>query len=281
MRLFVTVVKAGVANGDVTARGEQPLLASRSRSFPARAGGGVNSARSRRPSGPPEPLCGRRYIYAQVQPVRRVRPDTTIVDRTWQIREGNPARSAIAIKAYSHARSVTAAPFVEPGQRFRRTDVRNPALTRGTRVLRTGIVPTTRVADSKAATLTHVRGRERAPVRSRWARRSGGVRSVGFLDTSSRTVRAGESGRIRWELDRGTTTWSWAIPSPYSGNKDIAVNRSSTSTSATAEPPSGSRPRRELATRDPASVGRGFARVLRIHLAAHRSRGDRRGRLAL
>ncbi|MGH7543727.1 MAG: outer membrane protein assembly factor BamA, partial [Gemmatimonadota bacterium] len=93
------------------------------------------------------------YIYASIQPVRRVRPDTTVVDVTWQIQEGDPAHIRHVVirgNTVTHESVIRRQLFVTPGERFRRTDVRNSLLSlEGLGFFEPGIIPTTRVVDEE------------------------------------------------------------------------------------------------------------------------------------
>jgi outer membrane protein insertion porin family len=147
------------------------------------------------------------YIYAQVQPIRRVRPDTTIVDLTWQIREGNPAEiQHIAIRGntVTHESVIRRHLFVEPGQRFRRTDVRNSLLSlEGLGFFEPGIVPTTRVADEVSGDidLTFEVEERRTGSLTLGAAVGGGTGLSGFLGYEQPNLFGqAKSGRIRWEF---------------------------------------------------------------------------------
>jgi outer membrane protein insertion porin family len=147
------------------------------------------------------------YIYAQVQPIRRVRPDTTIVDLTWQIREGNPAEIRhIGIKGntVTHESVIRRHLFVEPGQRFRRTDVRNSLLAlEGLGFFEPGIVPTTRVADQQSGDidLTFEVEERRTGSLTLGAAVGGGTGLSGFLGYEQPNLFGqAKSGRVRWEF---------------------------------------------------------------------------------
>lgn len=147
------------------------------------------------------------YIYAQVQPIRRVRPDTTIVDLTWQIREGNPAeilRIAIKGNTVTHESVIRRYLFVEPGQRFRRTDVRNSLLSlEGLGFFEPGIVPTTRVADQESGDidLTFEVEERRTGSLTLGAAIGGGTGLSGFLGYEQPNLFGqAKSGRVRWEF---------------------------------------------------------------------------------
>ncbi|HEY7473138.1 MAG TPA: outer membrane protein assembly factor BamA [Gemmatimonadota bacterium] len=147
------------------------------------------------------------YIYAQVQPIRRVRPDTTIVDLTWQIREGNPAEIrhiAIRGNTVTHESVIRRHLFVEPGQRFRRTDVRNSLLAlEGLGFFEPGIVPTTRVADEQSGDidLTFEVEERRTGSLTLGAAVGGGTGLSGFLGYEQPNLFGqAKSGRVRWEF---------------------------------------------------------------------------------
>lgn len=147
------------------------------------------------------------YIYAQVQPLRRVRPDTTIVDLTWQIREGNPAEVrhvAIRGNTVTHESVIRRHLFIEPGQRFRRTDVRNSLLAlEGLGFFEPGIVPTTRVADQETGNidLTFEVVERRTGSLTLGAAVGGGTGLSGFLGYEQPNLFGqAKSGRVRWEF---------------------------------------------------------------------------------
>lgn len=147
------------------------------------------------------------YIYAQVQPIRRVRPDTTIVDLMWQIREGNPAeiqRIAIKGNTVTHESVIRRHLFVEPGQRFRRTDVRNSLLSlEGLGFFEPGIVPTTRVADQESGDIdvTFEVEERRTGSLTLGAAIGGGTGLSGFLGYEQPNLFGqAKSGRVRWEF---------------------------------------------------------------------------------
>jgi outer membrane protein insertion porin family len=147
------------------------------------------------------------YIYAQVQPLRRVRPDTTIVDLTWQIREGNPAEIqhvTIRGNTVTHESVIRRHLFVEPGQRFRRTDVRNSLLAlEGLGFFEPGIVPTTRVADQETGDidLTFEVEERRTGSLTLGAAVGGGTGLSGFLGYEQPNLFGqAKSGRVRWEF---------------------------------------------------------------------------------
>jgi outer membrane protein insertion porin family len=147
------------------------------------------------------------YIYAQVQPIRRVRPDTIIVDLAWQIREGNPAEIRhVAIKGntVTHESVIRRHVFVEPGQRFRRTDVRNSLLAlEGLGFFEPGIVPTTRVVDEQSGDidLTFEVQERRTGSLTLGAAIGGGTGVSGFLGYEQPNLFGqAKSGRVRWEF---------------------------------------------------------------------------------
>lgn len=147
------------------------------------------------------------YIYAQVQPLRRIRPDTTIVDLTWQIREGNPAEIrhiAIRGNTVTHESVIRRHLFVEPGQRFRRTDVRNSLLAlEGLGFFEPGIVPTTRVANEESGDIDLIFEVEerRTGSLTLGAAIGGGTGLSGFLGYEQPNLFGqAKSGRIRWEF---------------------------------------------------------------------------------
>lgn len=147
------------------------------------------------------------YIYAQVQPIRRVRPDTTIIDLTWQIREGSPAEIRhVAIKGntVTHESVIRRHLFVEPGQRFRRTDVRNSLLAlEGLGFFEPGIVPATRVVDQQTGDIDltfEVRERRTGSL-TLGAAVGGGTGLSGFLGYEQPNLFGqAKSGRVRWEF---------------------------------------------------------------------------------
>jgi outer membrane protein insertion porin family len=147
------------------------------------------------------------YIYAQVQPVRLVRPDTTIVDLTWQIREGNPAhvkQVVIRGNTVTHEPVIRRQLFVTPGERFRRTDVRNSLLAlEGLGFFEPGIVPTTRVVDEETGDidLTFDVQERRTGSLTLGAAVGGGTGLSGFLGYEQPNLFGqARSGRIRWEF---------------------------------------------------------------------------------
>ena len=147
------------------------------------------------------------YIYAQVQPVRRVRPDTAVVDLTWQIREGSPAyiqRVSIKGNTVTHESVIRRHLFVQPGERFRRTDVRNSLLgLEGLGFFEPGIIPTTRVVDQETGDidLSFELTERRTGALSLGAAVGGGTGLSGFIGYEQPNLfgRA-RVGRIRWEF---------------------------------------------------------------------------------
>jgi len=147
------------------------------------------------------------YIYSQVQPVRRVRPDTTIVDLTWQIREGDPAEIRhIAIKGntVTHESVIRRHLFVQPGERFRRTDVRNSLLSlEGLGFFEPGIMPTTTVADEQTGDidLTFEVKERRTGSLTLGTALGGGTGLSGFIGYEQPNLFGqAKSGRVRWEF---------------------------------------------------------------------------------
>lgn len=147
------------------------------------------------------------YIYAQVQPVRRARADTALVDLTWQIREGNPARiQHIAIKGntVTHESVIRRHLFVTPGERFRRTDVRNSLLSlEGLGFFEPGIVPATRVVDEQTGDidLTFEVEERRTGSLTLGAAIGGGTGLSGFIGYEQPNLFGqAKAGSIRWEF---------------------------------------------------------------------------------
>lgn len=167
------------------------------------------------------------YIYAQVQPVRRVRPDTTLVDLTWQIREGNPAEIhhiAIRGNTVTHESVIRRHLFVEPGERFRRTDVRNSLLAlEGLGFFEPGIVPTTRVADEQTGDidLTFEVEERRTGSLTLGAAVGGGTGLSGFLGYEQPNLFGqAKSGRIRWEFGSRNNNLEFGYTEPvFMGTK--------------------------------------------------------------
>lgn len=147
------------------------------------------------------------YIYASIQPVRRVRPDTTVVDLTWQIQEGDPAHIRhVVIKGntVTHESVIRRQLFVTPGERFRRTDVRNSLLSlEGLGFFEPGIIPTTRVVDEETGDidLTLEVKERRTGSFTVGAAVGGGTGLSGFLAYEQPNLFGkARSGRIRWEF---------------------------------------------------------------------------------
>lgn len=168
------------------------------------------------------------YIYAQVQPVRRVRPDTTVVDLMWLIREGDPAEILhVAIKGntVTHESVVRRHLFVTPGERFRRTDVRNSLLAlEGMGFFEPGrIVPSTRVADPETGDidLTIEVVEKRTGSLTLGAAIGGGTGLSGFLGYEQPNLFGqGKSGRVRWEFGRRNNNLELAYTEPvFLGSK--------------------------------------------------------------
>jgi outer membrane protein insertion porin family len=147
------------------------------------------------------------YIYAQVQPLRSVRQDSTIVDLTFLIREGTPAHiQHVAIKGntVTHESVVRRHLFVKPGERFRRTDVRNSLLSlEGLGFFEPGIIPTTRVVDQQTGDidLTFEVQERRTGSLTLGASVGGGTGLSGFIGYEQPNLFGqARSGRIRWEF---------------------------------------------------------------------------------
>lgn len=170
------------------------------------------------------------YIYAQVQPVRRIRPDTTIVDLTWQIREGDPAQLrqvAIRGNTVTHESVIRRQLFVRPGQRFRRTDVRNSLLAlEGLGFFEPGIIPTTRVVDEESGDidLTFEVEERRTGSLTLGAAVGGGTGLSGFLGYEQPNLFGqGKSGRVRWEFGRRNNNLELSYTEPvFLGSKTSA-----------------------------------------------------------
>lgn len=210
MRLFVTVDEGQpYRTGDVALEGNSRFSQSDLRRFLRLEPGAVFNTRALEETQADllNLYADDGYIYAQVQPVRRVRPDTTIVDLTWQIREGNPAEiQHIAIRGntVTHESVIRRHLFVEPGERFRRTDVRNSLLAlEGLGFFEPGIVPTTRVADQESGDidLTFEVEERRTGSLTLGAAVGGGTGLSGFLGYEQPNLFGqAKSGRIRWEF---------------------------------------------------------------------------------
>ncbi len=147
------------------------------------------------------------YIYVTIRPARGIRPDTTVVDLTWQIQEGDPAHIVhVAIKGntVTHESVIRRQLFVTPGERFRRTDVRNSLLSlEGLGFFEPGIIPTTEVVDQETGDidLTFEVKERRTGSFTVGAAVGGGTGLSGFLAYEQPNLfgRA-RSGRIRWEF---------------------------------------------------------------------------------
>ncbi|HUP02024.1 MAG TPA: outer membrane protein assembly factor BamA [Gemmatimonadota bacterium] len=147
------------------------------------------------------------YIYAQIQPVRRVRGDSAVVDLTWQIREGEPAHIrhvAIRGNTVTHESVIRRQLFVEPGERFRRTDVRNSLLSlEGLGFFEPGIMPTTRMVDEESGDIDLIFEVEerRTGSLTLGAAVGGGTGLSGFVSYEQPNLFGqARSGRIRWEF---------------------------------------------------------------------------------
>lgn len=147
------------------------------------------------------------FIYARIAPVRQVRPDTTIVDLTWRIREGDPAHvQHVDIKGntVTHEQVIRRHLFIRPGERFRRTDVRNSLLSlEGLGFFEPGIVPTTRVVDQETGDidLTFEVEERRTGSLTLGAAVGGGTGLSGFLGYEQPNLFGqAKSGNIRWEF---------------------------------------------------------------------------------
>lgn len=147
------------------------------------------------------------YIYADIEPVRQVHPDTAIVDLTWQIREGDPAHIrhvAIRGNTVTHESVIRRQLFVEPGERFRRTDVRNSLLAlEGLGFFEPGIIPTTKVVDEQTGDidLTFDLEERRTGSLTLGAAVGGGTGLSGFLAYEQPNLFGqARSGNIRWEF---------------------------------------------------------------------------------
>lgn len=170
------------------------------------------------------------YIYAQVQPVRGVRPDTTVVDLTWQIREGNPAhirKIDIVGNTVTHESVIRRQIFVVPGERFRRTDVRNSLLSlEGLGFFEPGIVPTTRVVDPQSGDidLALELREKRTGSLTLGAAIGGGTGLSGFLGYEQPNLFGqAKSGRIRWEFGSRNNNLEVAYTEPiFLGTKTSA-----------------------------------------------------------
>jgi outer membrane protein insertion porin family len=230
MRLFVTVDEGqSYRTGDVALEGNSRFSQSDLRRFLRLEPGGVFNTRALEETKADllNLYADDGYIYAQVQPVRRVRPDTTIVDLTWQIREGNPAEiQHIAIRGntVTHESVIRRHLFVEPGERFRRTDVRNSLLAlEGLGFFEPGIVPTTRVADQESGDidLTFEVEERRTGSLTLGAAVGGGTGLSGFLGYEQPNLFGqAKSGRVRWEFGSRNNNLEFGYTEPvFMGTK--------------------------------------------------------------
>jgi outer membrane protein insertion porin family len=167
------------------------------------------------------------YIYAQVQPVRQVRPDTTVIDLTWMIREGSPAKVhevAIRGNTVTHESVIRRQLFVVPGERFRRNDVRNSLLSlEGLGFFEPGITPTTRVANQETGDIDltfEVRERRTGSL-TLGAAIGGGTGLSGFIGYEQPNLFGqGKLGSIRWEFGRRNNNLELAYTEPvFLGSK--------------------------------------------------------------
>ncbi|HUP18374.1 MAG TPA: outer membrane protein assembly factor BamA [Gemmatimonadota bacterium] len=147
------------------------------------------------------------YIYAQIAPSRSVRPDTTLVDLTWVIRENNPAHIHLVDirgNTVTHESVVRRHLFVTPGRRFRATDVRNSLLSlEGLGFFEPGIIPSTRVSDPETGDidLTFEVQERRTGSLTLGAAVGGGTGLSGFLGYEQPNLFGqAKTGRIRWEF---------------------------------------------------------------------------------
>jgi outer membrane protein insertion porin family len=230
MRLFVTVDEGQTyRTGDVALEGNSRFSQSDLRRFLRLEPGAVFNTRALEETQADllNLYADDGYIYAQVQPVRRVRPDTTIVDLTWQIREGNPAEiQHIAIRGntVTHESVIRRHLFVEPGERFRRTDVRNSLLAlEGLGFFEPGIVPTTRVADQESGDidLTFEVEERRTGSLTLGAAVGGGTGLSGFLGYEQPNLFGqAKSGRVRWEFGSRNNNLEFGYTEPvFMGTK--------------------------------------------------------------
>lgn len=210
MRLYVTVSEGRrYTTGEIGIEGNSRFSQADLRSLVQVAPGEVFDAQAvERTQGEIQDLyADDGYIYAQVQPVREVRPDTTVVDLTWRIREGNPAHiHLVEIKGntVTHESVVRRQLFVTPGERFRATDVRNSLLSlEGLGFFEPGIVPSTRVSDPETGDIDltfEVRERRTGSL-TLGAAIGGGTGLSGFLGYEQPNLFGqGKTGRVRWEF---------------------------------------------------------------------------------
>jgi outer membrane protein insertion porin family len=167
------------------------------------------------------------YIYAQVQPVRQVRPDTTVIDLTWMIQEGSPAKIhqvAVRGNTVTHESVIRRHLFVVPGERFRRNDIRNSLLSlEGLGFFEPGITPTTRVADQETGDIDltfEVRERRTGSL-TLGAAIGGGTGLSGFIGYEQPNLFGqGKLGSIRWEFGRRNNNLELAYTEPvFLGSK--------------------------------------------------------------
>jgi outer membrane protein insertion porin family len=230
MRLFVTVDEGKpYRTGDITLEGNSRFSQSDLRRFLRLEPGAVFNTRALEETQADllNLYADDGYIYAQVLPIRRVRPDTTVVDLTWQIREGNPAEiQHIAIRGntVTHESVIRRHLFVEPGERFRRTDVRNSLLAlEGLGFFEPGIVPTTRVADQESGDidLTFEVEERRTGSLTLGAAVGGGTGLSGFLGYEQPNLFGqAKSGRVRWEFGSRNNNLEFGYTEPvFMGTK--------------------------------------------------------------
>lgn len=153
------------------------------------------------------------YIYAQVQPVQRPRSEEKVVDLMWQIREGNPAHVRhvrIVGNTVTHESVIRRQLFIRPGQRFRRTDVRNSLLSlEGLGFFEPGIFPQTEVVDQRTGDidLTFEVKEKRTGSLSLGAAVGGGTGLSGFVGYEQPNLFGqAKSGRIRFEFGARNTS---------------------------------------------------------------------------
>jgi outer membrane protein insertion porin family len=172
------------------------------------------------------------FIYARIEPVRSVRPDTTIIDLTWLIREGTPAQVAhVTIKGntVTHESVIRRHLFVVPGERFRRTDIRNSLLAlEGLGFFEPGIVPTTKVADEATGDidLTFELRERRTGSLTLGAAIGGGTGLSGFLGYEQPNLFGqGKSGAIRWEFGRRNNNIDLSYTDPvFRGKTSMSIS---------------------------------------------------------
>ncbi|MDX1622775.1 MAG: outer membrane protein assembly factor BamA [Gemmatimonadota bacterium] len=147
------------------------------------------------------------YIYAQVRPVTETRSDTTIVDLTWRIQEGDPAHVrhvTIEGNTVTHESVIRRQIFVTPGERFRRSDIRNSLLSlEGLGFFEPGIVPSTKVVEDGTGDvdLTFEVQEKRTGSLTLGAAIGGGTGLSGFLGYEQPNLFGqAKSGQVRWEF---------------------------------------------------------------------------------